>query len=63
MYYSQPLIWPTYEPCTINSNKVPYLEGRIILLNNLRLRFSLYESQLSVLHALLFILIDQAMDI
>lgn len=24
----------SYEPCTINSNKIPYLEGKIILLNN-----------------------------
>lgn len=40
-----------------------YLEGKIILLSNLRLKFSLYEVQLSVPHAFLFIHVDQAMDI
>lgn len=53
-----------YEPCTINSNKISCLEGRIILLNNLRVRFSFYEVRLSVLHDMLFIYsFDHIMDI
>lgn len=47
----------SYEPCTTNSNKEPYLEGKIILLSNLRLKFPLYEVQLSVLHAMVLLLL------